>query len=573
MTPLAAVVSGRVTKWVLIVAWVVLTVVLEPLGSKLADVSTSATESFLPSDAQSTRVVRLLDERFASGETATGLVVYQRTGGLTAADRRKIAHDAKAATSLHSLPVVGRPAVPFQPGSPPGLVSSHGDLAFTAVTVRNDNKKLGDWGKDLRDITGSGSGGLQVFVTGDLGLAADDDEASGATDTRLLIATVALVLVLLSVIYRSPLIALLPLLVVGSSFAMALGLIYLYAKSGATVATNSTNIVVVLMFGVGTDYCLLLVSRYREELRRGQDKHEAMRMAVRRAGPAILASGLTVAAAMLVLLVADVGSTQTFGPVAAIGVSLVCVAALTVLPALLSVFGRRGFWPRQGQVAYRPGAPAAARPGVWRRVGGRVLQRPATALGLTVALFALGGLGILAYKEDYSVQGAFKTSTEATDGFLALERAFPAGVLSPTTVLVRRTDGPVRSADVAAVRRRLTHVPQVASVSHQLERSRDGRIASLQVVFRDDPLNAPALARVPTMRQRLSGLPPGVEALTGQGSAIYYDFKQAAARDLKLIVPLVLIVLVLILAVLLEALVAPLLLIATVLVSFLGTFG
>src|SRR4051794_22953791 len=291
MSLLAGVVSGRVTKWVLIVAWVVLTVVLERPGSKLADVSTSATESFLPSDAQSTRVVRLLDDRFASGETATGLVVYQRTGGLTAADRRKIAHDAKAATSLHSLPVVGRPAVPFQPGSPPGLVSPHGDLAFTAGTVRNDNKKLGDWGKDLRDITGSGSGGLQVFVTGDLGLAADDDEASGATDTRLLIATVALVLVLLSVIYRSPLIALLPLLVVGSSFAMALGLIYLYAKSGATVATNSTNIVVVLMFGVGTDYCLLLVSRYREELRRGPDKHEEMRMGGRPAGAAVFFRG------------------------------------------------------------------------------------------------------------------------------------------------------------------------------------------------------------------------------------------------------------------------------------------
>src|SRR5205814_2215861 len=142
-------------------------------------------------------------------------------------------------------------------------------------------------------------------------------------DTQLLLVTVVLVLVLLGLIYRSPVVALIPLVVVGFSYVVAQGFIYLYAKSGATVSTNSTSILVVLMFGVGTDYCLLLVSRYREELRRFEDKHEAMQRAVRRAGPAILASGMTVTLSMLVLLVAESGSIHSLGPVSAIGVASV----------------------------------------------------------------------------------------------------------------------------------------------------------------------------------------------------------------------------------------------------------
>ena len=170
------------------------------------------------------------------------------------------------------------------------------------------------------------------------------------------------------------LVALSPLIVVFFAYTVAQGFIYLLAKSGATVSSNSTSILIVLMFGVGTDYCLLLVSRYREELRRIEDKHEAMARAVRRAGPAILASGLTVSLAMLVLALADAQNTATLGPVAAIGVFSGMVAGLTLLPALLTIFGRRGFWPRRGRVAYDP-AHAAGR----RRRALAAVRRPRPA--------------------------------------------------------------------------------------------------------------------------------------------------------------------------------------------------
>ena len=153
------------------------------------------------------------------------------------------------------------------------------------LTTPTNFDKEGDWGKAVRDITDKNTGDMQVYVTGNLGFSADAKDVFSNIDTKLLLATVALVLVLLGAIYRSVMIAITPLIVVFFAYSIAQGLIYAYADSGATVSTNSTSILIVLMFGVGTDYCLLLVSRYREELRRIEDKHDAMARAVRRAGP------------------------------------------------------------------------------------------------------------------------------------------------------------------------------------------------------------------------------------------------------------------------------------------------
>jgi RND superfamily putative drug exporter len=568
---IAAFVTGRRGKWVTIAVWIVLAAIFAPLGSKLADKTNDRTESFLPKGAESTKVVRLLDKEFPGGQTVTGLIVYKRPGGLTAADKQRIVADAKAAEA--KLPLVGKPVVPFQPGAPAELVSAKKDLAYTIVSVPDNNDKLADWGKELRRITGDGAGGRQVWVTGNLGFNTDFEEVFGSVDTKLLLATVLLVLVLLLAIYRSPVIALVPLLVVGFAYSVAQGLVYLYADSGATVSTNSTQIIVVLLFGVGTDYCLLLVSRYREELHRTEDKHEAMANALQRVGPAIFASGTTVMLAMLVLLVAETGSVHSLGPVSAMGVACVLLAGLTLLPAMLAIAGRRGFWPRQASVAYDPDHEILRREGIWRRIGDKVLHRPGAALGATVALFGVGALGLLSYKEDYSTNGFFKKKTEAVEGYKQIEKAFPAGALAPTTVLVQRENGPVTRNDVETARQQASGVPGIAAVTQELARSRDGHMARFDVVFKDDPNKQAALNRVPLLRDRVHDLGPGVTGLVGAGSAINYDYNKASARDIKLIVPIALAVIAVILALLLQAIVAPIVLILTVVASFFGTFG
>jgi RND superfamily putative drug exporter len=259
--------------------------------------------------------------------------------------------------------------------------------------------------------------------------------------------------------------------------------------------------------------------------------------------------------------------------VAAIGVACLLVAALTLLPALLTITGRRGFWPRRQAVEYSPEAAQEQPRGFWRRVGDRVLRRPGPALAVTVLVFGGGAFGLLAYKEDYSITNVFKKPTDSVDGFHAIERAFPAGATDPTTVLVERLNGPVRSEDVDTVRRGLGTLPEVAAVTPDPERSRDGRIAKLDIVFRDDPFTSRALDRVPDIRAELTDLGPGLRALIGGGTATQYDFDKATGSDTKKIVPLALLLIAIILGILLQAIVAPFVLIASVLASFFGTLG
>jgi putative drug exporter of the RND superfamily len=572
---LASVVTGRRGKWLVLAIWLIVAFALFPVGSKLSDVTTDDTESFLPASAESTEVVRRLDQDFPQGETDTAIVVYKRSGGLTAADKQKIAADAQAIETAgkDKINVVQPPEVPFATGSSLQLVSKNGEVATAIYTTPTDFEKEADWGQAIRDITDTDTGGMQVFVTGGVGFATDAQDVFSNIDTKLLLATVLLVLVLLGAIYRSVLVALSPLIVVFFAYTVTQALVYALAKSGATVSSNSTSILIVLMFGVGTDYCLLLVSRYREELRRIEDKHDAMARALRRAGPAILASGLTVSLAMLTLALADNKNTSSLGPVAAIAVFTAMVAGLTLLPTLLTIFGRRGFWPRRSVVAYDPEHPSVGGQGPWRRFGDWVLKRPGVALVVTGVLFCAGALGLLAYKVDYSTTSFFKHSVEAVEGFDALRSAFPAGTLAPTTVLVESDSGPVTPSEIRDVETRLRGVNGVASVSDTGVRSINGQIAEVDAVLSKDPLDRSGLDVVPRMRDSVANLPAGVTALVGGTSAINYDVDQANQRDLEIIVPLALVVMAVILAILLQALVAPLVLLLSVVLSFACTLG
>jgi RND superfamily putative drug exporter len=571
MRALARFVAGRRTKWVVILGWVVAVIALSPLGAKLSDVTTDDTESFLPAGAESTEVQRLLKDRFPGGETSSGLIVYHRAGGLRPADRVRILRDARAAA--HAIPVVRPPIVPFTPRAPEQLVSSRGDTAYTIVTVPTEFRKMGDWGKRLRDVVHHGDGGPQVYVTGDLGLQADFEEVFGSLDTRLLGATVLLVLVLLGAIYRAPLIALIPIIVVALAYQIASGFIYLYAKSGENVNSNSTSILIVLMFGVGTDYCLLLVSRFREELHRTVDRHEAMQRALRRAGPALLASGCTVISAMLVLLLADAGSLKSLGPVSAIGVASVLLAGLTLLPALLTIAGRRGFWPRKRSVECRPEEMVEAPHGLWRRIGDRVLQRPAWCWASPSRCSASSASACSPTRRTTASAGSSRrTSRASTASACCPSRSRPARWGPPPCSCAA---GGVQShrPRSAAAQRRVRTVPGVAEVTRVLQRSRDGTIARFDLVFRDDPYSDAALDRVDKLRARLRHVAPGADALVGAGTAVQADFNKASQRDLRVIVPVALLVIGVILGILLQAVVAPIVLVATVLVSFFGTLG
>ena len=319
------------------------------------------------------------------------------------------------------------------------------------------------------------------------------------------------------------------------------------------------------------------MSRYSEELHTHEDRNEALQRAIPRAAPAIIASAGTVILAMMVLLFAELASSRTVGPVNAIGILIVMLASITLLPAFLAIVGRRGFWPSKRAV-YDPNFVPDAAPeegnSRWARVGRAVIRRPVFTIAAVSAVFLVGAIGLTQYEEQATVVGAFREETEGTRGYDTLAAAFPPGALGPSTVIVDRRDGPIQESDYAAARAALEDVPRVAAITEPTGRSEDGRALAFSVAFEDDPYGNEALDRTVVMREALGTLEgEGLTGYVGGLSAVMKDYRDGAQRDAQLIIPLVLLVVLLTLIVLLRAIVAPLYLIGSVILSFFGVFG
>jgi RND superfamily putative drug exporter len=553
---LATLPAGRVGKFVVLVAWLAIAVGASGPAGRFEDAQTNESTSYLPGGAESTRALAQI-ERFqeGQGERADAVIVYRRDGGLTAADRAAIAAH-RASLNRDRPPATGAvgPPIPSEDGTEALLIAP--------VTVeRGESDLLIDAVDDIRERVERAPAGLEVAVTGGAGYSRDAIAVFEGIDTTLLYATAAIVFVLLVLIYRSPIFWILPLVSVGFAEVTVRAVGYALAESGVVVNGQSAGILLVLVFGVGTDYALLLVSRYREELRRTEDRHASMGVALRRAGPTVLASGLTNICALLVLALAEVNGTAGLGPIGAVGVAVALVAMLTVLPALLVLCGRGAFWPFIPR--YRPDAGIPEERGRWRGLGDRIRRRPRPIwVGTIAALLVLMG-GLFAFSTDLTSANSFRGDVEAVRGQELLARAFPAGASAPTDVIV---PDPARATAVESALRR---VPGVSAV-RQVERGAPG--ARLAVTLDPDPYSTDAFALVPDLRAaaRRAG---GEGTLVGGPTAVEHDVREASERDLALLPPIVLIVIVVIIGILLRAVVAPLLLLATVALSFLAALG
>ena len=425
-----------------------------------------------------------------------------------------------------------------------------------------ESQLLLDAADDIRGRLERVPAGLEAALTGPAGFSADAIKVFEGINSTLLFATAGLVFALLILIYRSPVFWFLPLLAVGFAEITVRAIGYGLAGAGVVVNGQTAGILLVLVFGAGTDYALLLVARYREELRRHEDAHEAMGLALRRAGPAILASGATNVCALMVLALAEVNGTAGLGPVGAMGVAVAMVAMLTVLPALLAMGGRRAFWPFIPRYQPTGGAPPEER-GVYRRVGDRIAHRPRPVWIGTLAGLLVLALGIFAFDSGITQQEDFRADTESVRGQELVAASFPAGASAPTDVIVPD------AARVPAVSAALGALAQTTSV-RTLESGPPG--TRLAATLEPDPYSAEALDLVPVMRAaaRQAG---GEGTLVGGPTATTYDLNQAAERDLKVLPPIVLLVILVIIGLLLRAVVAPLLLVGTVIVSFLASLG
>jgi len=558
--------GGHRTKFAIVGVWLVVLMAIGPLAGKFEGAQENDPADYLPGEAESVKARDRL-EGFPSDNEADAITVFHRDGGLTTADRATI-EQVRAEINTRVRPAINEERADTVAATGPRAFSKDGATALLTTPITVPEGATGetadlitDAPEEIKAELGSLPEGLEGKVTGPAGYASDAVEVFNDINGTLLMATAVLVLVLLIVIYRSPIFWVIPFFAVLLAEVSSRGFGYLLAEAGVTVTGQSGGILPVLVFGAGTDYALLLVSRYREELRHHEDKHEAIRVAMRRAGPAIVASGATVMAALLTLSLAEVTGTSGLGPIGAMGIGLAMVSMLTVLPALLAITGRRAFWP----FIPRYGSEGADEEhGRWRRIAESVGRGPRRVWVGTLAVLALMAVGLTQLNSDLTTGNMFRDDVDSVEGQELVADGFPAGTNGPTNVIVSDT------AKVDQVRAALAPAPGVAAVSPSEERGPAG--VKLEATLTENPYDTAGFDLIPGIRDAVQDV-AGDSVLVGGPSAEEYDLRQSAARDNRLIVPLALVVVFLILAALLRAITAPLVLIGTVIVSYFAALG
>ncbi|MFF7054622.1 MMPL family transporter [Streptomyces griseorubiginosus] len=555
-------VCGRRAKWVVLALWLVVLFLTAPLASKLTDAQDNDAASWLPGSAESTQVLQISED--FRPEQIPAVVIYARESGLTAQERATIAKDVAEIKRLTAHGIRGaetRGPVYDRPSDP--------RAAQIIVPITMDEKgweEIAPAVDSLRDVVGKGGDGLAVHITGPGGTSADFSKAFEGIDSTLLLSAMGVVIVMLLITFRSPTLLLVPLLSVVAALFTAQAFIYLLAQhAGLTVNGQSAGILTVLVFGAGTDYALLLVARYREELHHHEDRHEAMARALHRAGPAVLASGATVVLSMLVLLAAEMNSTRGLGPVAAIGVMVALLAMMTLFPALLVIFGRWIFWP----ATPRFGAPDRIETGVWARTGRHMSQRPRMVWIITALVLAVCSLGLIQLRaEGISNADAFTGKPDSITGQEVSAKYFPAGSGDPLVIVSNQAQARQVGEAVAGTRGVVTESLGLPPGTKPVY---EGKV--LFEATMTAPADSEAAKRtVERVRDAVHAV-PDADAQVGGGTAALLDMDKATTHDNILIIPLVLAVVLMILCGLLRALIAPLLLIGTVILSFAAALG
>jgi RND superfamily putative drug exporter len=533
-----------------LIVWVLVLVALYPLARGLSGVTNGTAAANLPASAPSTRVVQL-EQAPGQPDVDTATVVFARDGGLTAADLTTVAATRGAVASL-----AGHVAGLGAPGPAQRSADGQADEFTADVTAPASSETSIDTAavQAVRGVVSgpaSGAGnGLQATVTGSAAVNADSGVSGSAQDTLLLTALV-IIMVILILVYRSPVLWLLPLFGALGAIVVAEAAAHGLANAGFTVSTLSASILRVLVLGAATDYALLLIHRYREELRRQAATEDAMAAALRATLPTLLASAGTVTCAMVCLLAAQSAALHGLGPVGAVSIVAALLAQITLLPALLLVAGRAAFWPRiprylqQGREDSR----------LWSGIGARVARRPGPVALAAVVLLGAAVAGLAALHIDNDPLAEVKGHPGSVTGAQLLSEHYGAGVNAPLVILA-----PPRAAARAT--------PDVAAVSPGAP---VGGYASYSVTLSVPPYGASGSAAVGNLRSQLGRDAPG--ALVGGDPAVQDDISQAAHRDTLLLIPLVLVVIGVIIGLLLRAIVAPLLLVATTALSFAAAFG
>jgi RND superfamily putative drug exporter len=559
-----------------VIAWFGVTGFFGPLFGKLSTVQENDNSAFLPDSAESTKAVKLL-ESFAAGESTAFPTLVLLEGSVSTEVLQQInAHletvpDLKLGgtdvlLSKYLLPGSKITAFPAPDGTAV-LASILLDGAAIAETLPNEEQVLPAIVEALReDFTPFAKDlGFESYVTGAGGLIGDLFGAFGDIDTTLLLTTLGVVAFILIIVYRSPFLWFLPLLSAVFALSAAGGIIYLLAKNNVIdVNGQSQGILSVLVLGAGTDYALLLISRYREELHHHASPVAAMRTAYKGTFEPIVASGATVALGLLVLLLSDLSGNRGLGPIGAIGVAVAVITMVTLLPAFLVLFGRWIFWPR----IPRFDDADSQLTGTWAKVGSLVERKPRRAWVITgLLLVVLAAFSTTLKTDGLSTSESFTGNPESVVGQKLLLNHFPGGEGDPTKVILK-------NELIPAVTEKLRGVEGVSEVVPEVNAGgvivKDG-LSILNVTLSTAPDSRESRDRIPAIREAVKSVDESI--LVGGTTAVFFDTDVAARHDNRTVIPVVLLLITLILGLLLRSIISAVLLLGTVVLSYFATLG
>ncbi|MGZ0711923.1 MMPL family transporter (plasmid) [Coraliomargarita sp. W4R53] len=548
MSHIVRFITSAKTSWIVLVLAALAAGALFSLGG--GEESESAPTVGLPDSAESVQVQQLQEE-LPSADGTSALIVFAADDELTAEQLATI--EQKSYGELADLSSDGF--------VPPAQISDDGSVALIAVPLdtEEDVAVQAERAQELRDVAAADLDDVRVYLTGAEGFSVDIAAVFAGANFTLLLTTVVVVALLLLITYRSPWLWLVPLIVIGLADGLAAIVAQRVAAAvGVPLDASVTGILSVLVFGAGTNYALLLIARYRDELRINADRRVAMQRAVLGAGPAIIASGSTVALALATLLFAELAGNRALGLACAVGVVVAMIFALIVLPAALVLFGRGLFWP------YIPrfGSPDAISRSLWGKLGRSVSKRPVIVATSGFIVLGIMASGLFFVQTGLSQNDRFRSEPEAVQGQEVLAEAFSAGSTSPAVIIV-----PAEDADEA-----LTAITALEGVDSADAGDATDDIAQINVTLGASAETPEAFATVEEMRATLDDVGSG-EGVVGGIDAQALDVSEAQARDQALIIPLILVLVFVVLVVLLRAIVAPLLLLLAVVASFFSAIG
>ncbi|MET8308428.1 MMPL family transporter [Micromonospora sp. NPDC005173] len=555
--------------WWVIAGWVLAAAAIILTTPSLSDITSADQESFLPRSYESVQATELGQKAFPQQATATAIIVVKRADGqkLTPADEAKVGQLAQALKAKN---------IPHTSGYLTGPPAVAPDKSVQIVNVgldapTPDDPALLDAVRDLRADIGPelANSGLTAGVAGDVASFVDNEDTFNNAFAVVGVATIILIIGLILIIFRSPIAALLPVVVVGVVLSITTGLVAAAGKAfDLSVSQDLQTILLIVLFGIGTDYILFLLFRYRERLRAGDDKRTAMIVSVQRVGEVITSAAGAVIVAFLVLLLASLGFFGSLGPALAIAVGVMLVTSLTLVPAVVSLLGRYVFWPSKAWQR----TPKAT---MSHRLGTAVGRRPALVAAASGVLLVALAAGVLGYKADYDFSAGFPQDTESAKAAQDLQRGFAAGALAPTEVYLTTSNGsPLTEQQVSDFAAAVAKGPGVGQAQPP-ERSTDPSVARVNLLLDENPVSNEAITLVrEDLRDAVhAAAPPGTRALVGGTTAIFADINSANNRDLSVILPVAAGLIALILALLLRSLVAPIYLVIAVLLNFAATLG